>query len=155
MVGWIQGENGNLDTKISEEKESAKISNFRTLSSNFALWFEVCENVAQWAEDFAPWFPSCENFAQPDAVVFRRPYLSHFSSKSYMVWTVGVLTFWALKWYIECKKWTSESAPKVRWKTAAVSPVFIPCFLLLHCFSLVNFERLRQRIMRLHSLISS
>ena len=155
MSGWIQGENGNLDTKISEEKESAKISNFRTLSSNFALWFEVCEIFAQWTEDFAPWFPSCEIFAQPDAVVFRRPYLSYFSSKSYMVWTVGFLTFWALKWYIESKKWTSGSAPKVQWKTAAVSPIFIPCFPLLHCFFLVYFERLRQRIMRLHSLISS
>ena len=37
MIGGLQGENRNLDTKISEEKESAKISNFRTLSSNFAL----------------------------------------------------------------------------------------------------------------------
>ena len=139
MSGWIQGENGNLNTKISEEKESAKISNFRTLSSNFALWFEVCEIFAQWIEDFAPWFPSCEIVPQLDAVVFRRPYLPHFSSKSYTVWSVGFLTSWALKWYIEYRKWTSGSAPKVQKKTAAavlcflhsvfLSPVLFPCIL--------------------------
>ena len=155
MSGWIQGENGNLDIKISEEKESAKISNFRTLSSNFALWFEVCEIPMLWTEEFAPCFPSCEIVPQLDAVFFRRLYLPHSSSKSYMVWIVGFLTFWALKWYVERKKWTSGSAPKVQWKTAAVSSVFIPCFPLLHCFFLVYFEPLRQRIMRLHSLISS
>ena len=59
------------------------------------------------------------------AVVFRRPYLPHFSSKSYTVWSVGFLTSWALKWYIVCRKWTSKSRPKVRRKTAAV----VLCFL--------------------------
>ena len=88
----------------------------------------MCEIFAQWTEEFAPWFPSCEIVPQLDAVVFRRPYLPHFSSKSYMVWIVGFLTFWALKWYVERKKWTSGSAPKVQWKTAAVSPVFITLF---------------------------
>ena len=52
---------------------------------------------------------------KPGAVVFRRPYLPHFSSKSYTVWSVGFLTSWDLKWYIACRKWTSESALKV-WK---------------------------------------
>ena len=104
------------------------ILHFARWSSNFALWFEVCEIPILWTEEFASCFPSCEIVPQLDAVVFRRPYLPHFSSKSYMVWIVGFLTFWALKWYIECRKWTSGSAPKVRWKTAAVSPIFITLF---------------------------
>ena len=61
----------------------------------------------------------CAKFALAWAVVFRRPYLPHFSSKSYTVWRVGFLVSWALKWYIACRKWNSESAPKVRRKTAA------------------------------------
>ena len=55
---------------------------------------------------------------KPGAVVFRRPYLPHFSSKSYTVWCVGFLTSWALKWYIEYKKRTSGSTQKVQKKTA-------------------------------------
>ena len=61
----------------------------------------------------------------------RRPYLPHFSSKSYTVWSVGFLTFWDLKWYIACRKWTSVSAPKVRRKTADA----VLCFLHFACFS--------------------
>ena len=65
------------------------------------------------------------------AVVFRRPYLPHFSSKSYTVWSIRFLTSWALKWYIECRNWTSESAPKVWRKTAAA----VLYFLHFVCFS--------------------
>ena len=74
---------------------------------------------------------------KPGAVVFRRPYLPHFSSKSYTVWSVGFLTSWYLKWYIECRKWTSGSAPKVRRKTAAAVPYFpYPVFLFSIVLSL-------------------
>ena len=129
MSSWIQGENGNLDTKnIRKQKSRQKYPIFARWSCNFALWFEVCEIPILWTEEFAPCFPSCEIVPQLDAVFFRRPYLPHFSSKSYMVWIVGFSTFWALKWYIECRKWTSGSAPKVQWKTAVVSPVFITRF---------------------------
>ena len=84
-----------------------------------------------------------------DAVVFRRPYLPHFSSKSYKVWSFGFLTSRALKWYIACKKWTSGSAPKVRKKTAAAV-----LFASLHFASLLAyFERLWQRAMELQSLV--
>ena len=44
---------------------------------------------------------------------------------------LGFLTSWYLKWYIECRKWTSGSAPKVRRKTA----VAVLCFLHFACFS--------------------
>ena len=64
------------------------------------------------------------------AVVFRRPYLPHFSSKSYTVWSVG-FTSWALKWYIACRKWTSGSAPKVRKTTAAAILYFLHSVFLL------------------------
>ena len=83
----------------------------------------------------------CTSFAQaegvvrishkPEAVVFRRPYLPHFSSKSYTVWSVGFLTSCDLKWYIACRKWTSGSSPKVRRKTAAA----VLYFLHSVCFS--------------------
>ena len=65
---------------------------------------------------------------KPGVVVFRRPYLPHFSSKSYTVWSVGFLTSWALKWYIACRKWTSVSAQKVPKKTAAAVLCFPLCF---------------------------
>ena len=68
---------------------------------------------------------------KPRAVVFRRPYLPHFSSKSYTVWSVEFFTSWALKWYIACRKWTSGSAPKVQRKTAAA----VLCFLHFAWFS--------------------
>ena len=87
---------------------------------------------AKWP-NFTPWRKSpCEMvFSWLDAVVFRRLYLPHFSSKSYTVWSVGFLNSWALKWYIECRKWTSGSAPKVRRKTAAA----VLCFLHFAWFS--------------------
>ena len=69
-----------------------------------------------------------------DAVAFRRPYLPHFSSKSYTVWSVGFLTSWALKWYIACRKWTSVSAPKVWKKTQLLSFVFFTLFFLSPLF---------------------
>ena len=96
---------------------------------NFARCFL---HGAKWP-NFAPWRKSpCEMvFPWLDAVVFRRPYLPHFSSKSYTVWRVGFLTSWALKWYIECRKWTSGSAPKVRKKTAGA----VLYFLHFACFS--------------------
>ena len=68
---------------------------------------------------------------KPGVVVFRRPYLPHFSSKLYTVWSVGFLTSWALKWYISCRKWTSRSDPKVQRRTA----VALLCFLHFACFS--------------------
>ena len=68
---------------------------------------------------------------KPGAVVFRRPYLPHFSSKSYTVWSVRFLTSWALKWYIVCKKWTWVITPKVQRKTTAA----VLYFLHFACFS--------------------
>ena len=127
MVDYKE-KNGNLYKNIQKKKSWQKYPIFARCSSNFALWFQVCEIPILWTEEFAPWFPSCEIVPQLDVVVFRRLYLPHFSSKSYTVWSVGFLTSWALKWYIVCRKWTSESAPKVRWKTAAVSPIFITQF---------------------------
>ena len=81
----------------------------------------------------------CAKFShKPGAVGFRRPYLPHFSSKLYTVWSVGLLTSWALKWYIVCRKWTSESAPKVRKKTAATvlfASLHFACFSSLLLFA--------------------
>ena len=155
MSGWIQGENGNLNTKISEEKESAKISNFRTLQFQFRtlVWGVRKFRTLNWGiRTLKSIVWNCHSAwcsCLPKAIS------SSFQLQIVHGLSVGFLTFWALNWYKECRKLTSGSAPKVQWKTAAVSPVFIPCFLLLHCSFLVFLERLRQRIMRLHSLISS
>ena len=105
--------------------------------------------------DFAPRMGWCEigrccaNFAQPEgvvrishklgAVVFQKPYLPHFSSKSYTVWSVVFLTSWALKWYIECRKWTSESAPKVWKKTAAAVLCYLYSVFLFFSSLLLSF----------------
>ena len=95
----------------------------------------LCEFRTSWrcCANFTQHKVSCEIFAQPGAVVFQRPYLPHFSSKSYTIWSVGFLTSQALKWYIECRKWTSESTPKVWRKTAAVVLCFLHSVFL--CFS--------------------
>ena len=81
----------------------------------------------------------------PGAVVFRRPYLPHFSSKSYTVWSVGFLTSWDLKWYIVCTKWTSGSAPKVHKKTIVAVLYFLhsvfPLSLLLSLHTLNDFGK--------------
>ena len=143
MIRGLQGEEWKFIQNYLKEKISCGVDRnrgkFARWSSNFARWFEVCEILAQWAEEFAPWTVVCEIVPQLDAVVFQRPYLSQFSSKSYMVWTVGFFTFWALKWYIACRKWTSGSAPKVQKKTAAAVLCFPLCFFLLFfaflCFS--------------------
>nr|CAN79497.1 hypothetical protein VITISV_020751 [Vitis vinifera] len=54
-----------------------------------------------------------------------------------------------------CTKWTSESAPKVRKKTAAAVLCFPlhSVFPLLHCSFLAYFERLWQRAMELQGLV--
>ena len=62
---------------------------------------------------------------------------------------VRFLTSRALKWYIVCKQWTSESAPKVQKKDAAA----VLWFPLLHCSFLAYFERLWQRVMELQILV--
>ena len=104
-------------------------------------------NFARWSSNFA----RCEIVPQLDAVVFWRPYLPHFSSNSYTVWSVGFLTSWDLKWYIACRKWTSENAPKVRNKTTAA----VLYFPLSVCSFLAYFERLWKRAMEIQSLASS
>ena len=116
--------------------ESAEQRRFRTMHGLVLISHKekvLCEFRTTWR--------CCANFAQPEgvvrishklgAVVFRRPYLPHFNSKSYTVWSVGFLTSWALKWYIACRKWTSESAPKVQRKTVTA----VLYFLHSVCFS--------------------
>ena len=115
-----------------------KISHFRTLELQFRTLGLGVRNSHALDWGIRTLLSSCEIVPQLDAVVFRRLYLPHSSSKSYMVWIVGFLTFWALK-YIACRKWTSGSAPKVPKKTAASVLYFPPCFSLLLfgflCFS--------------------
>ena len=107
-------------------------ANFAQGSNNQGVVRVLCEFRTRFAQ------PRCcaKISHKPGAVVFRRPYLPYFSSKSYTVWSVGFLTSWALKWYIACRKWTSGSAPKVRNKTAAAV-----LFASLHfaCFSSLLF----------------
>ena len=117
-----------LDTKISEEKESAKISNFRTLQFQFRTLVAGVRNSHTLDCGIRTLISIVRNCPSAWCSCLWRPYLPHFSSKLYMVWIVGFLTFWDLKWYVERKKWTSGSAPKVQWKTVAVSPVFITLF---------------------------
>ena len=120
--------------------ESAKQRRFRTTHGLLCEFSRYCANFAQpegVVRNSHNLKVLCEFQGvvrishKPGAVVFRRPYLPHFSFKSYTVWSVGFLTSWALKWYIVCRKWTSESAPKVQRKTAAV----VLCFLHFACFS--------------------
>ena len=132
---------------------------FRTLSSKFAsckitfaswasLWLCGCIpfpfrkealNFARWSSKFA----RCEFVLQLDAVVLRKPYLPHFRSNSYTVWSVGFLTSWVLKWYISCRKWTSGSTPKMWKKTAAavfLKSVF-PLSVVLSLHTLNDFDK--------------
>ena len=128
---------------------------FRNLESTFARWnpsFQVAKSLSHVGlhrecttaihfkfRTLEFQFRKVRNCPLADAVVFWRPYLSHFSSKSYTVWSIGFLTSWALKWYIECRKWTSGSAPKVRKKTAAAVLCFLYfLFASLLCLACLN-----------------
>ena len=145
---WITRRRMEIYTKISKRKDLVWSQQNR---GDFAPCMGWCE--------FRTRERCCANFAQAwavvqslhmlGAVVFRRPYVPHFSSKSYTVWIVRFLTSWDLKWYIACRKWTSGSAPKVPKKTVAA----VLCFPLLHCSFLAYFERLWQRAMELQSLV--
>ena len=145
MIGGLQGEEWKFIQKYPKEKISCGVGKNR---GKFAPRKGVCE-IGR----------CCAKFSHtPRAVVFRRLDLPHFSSKSYTVWSVGFLTFWALKQYIACKEWTFGSTPKVPNKTAAAVLYFPPCFSLLcfpllHCSFLAYFERIWQRAMELQSLV--
>ena len=134
--------NGNLYKNIWRKDLKESVHKYPSSHVGFARCMVTCENLASWFRmldftvnaqlpstlNFARWssnFARCEIVPQLDAVVFQRPYLPHFSSKSYKVWSVGFLTSWDLKWYISCRKWTSVSSPKV-WKKTAVA---VLCFL--------------------------
>ena len=91
---------------------------FRTLSSKFTSW-KITLHVGLHRECTAAihfkfrtlefQFRKVRNCPLADAVVFRRPYLPHFNSKSYMVWNVGLLTSWALKMdFGKCSKSEKE-----------------------------------------------
>ena len=122
---WITRRRMEIYTKISKRKDLVWSRKNRR---DFAPRKGVCE-----------FGRCCAKFSHtPGAVVFWRPYLPNFSSKSYTVWSVGFLTSWALKWYIECRKWASGSAPKVRKKTAAAvlfASLHFACFSSLLLFA--------------------
>ena len=134
VIGLLQGEERKLHQKIQKKISKVESSKNR---GKFAPRMG-CASFAQ-LRGRANFAHHSHTIRTPGAVVFRRPYLPRFSSKLYTVWSVGLLTSWALKWYIECKKWTSGSAPKVPKKTAAAVLCFPPCFSLLFfaflCFS--------------------
>ena len=147
--------------KISEENESAKISNFRTLKSKFTS----CKNqlrmlasprlhncypilhFARWSSNFA----LCEIVPQLDAVVFRRPYLSSFQLQIVHRLNRWILDFLIFEIVYRMQKMDFGKCSK----SAKEDCSCVPCFPLLHCSFLAYFERLRQRIMRLQSLVSS
>ena len=56
-------------------------------------------------------FAKC--FLQLGVIGLQWLQLLRFNSELCTVWSIGLLTSWALKWYIACIIWTSESAPKV------------------------------------------
>ena len=75
-----------------------------------------------------------------DAVVFQRPYLPHFRSKSYTVWSVGFLTSKALKWYIVCKNGLREVLQKCERRLQLLSSDFFTLLLFasLLCLACLN-----------------
>ena len=142
---WITRRRMEIYTKISKRKD--------------LVWSRQKQGKIRTTHGLCEFGRCCAKFShKPRAVVFQRPYLPHFSSKSYTVWSVGFLTSWDLKRYIACKKWTSGSTPKVPKKTADAVLCFPPCFSLLcfpllHCSFLAYFERIWQRDMELQSLV--
>ena len=117
MVGGLQGEEWKFIQKYLKEKISCGVGKIEEIL--YHAWVSVkLEGVVRISH-------------KPEAVVFQRPYLPHFCSKSYTVWSIGFLISWALKWYIVCRKWNLGKAPKVQKKTAAA----VLCFLHFVCFS--------------------
>ena len=131
MIGGLQGEEWKFIQKYLKENISRGVGGTEENSHHAWDVRMLCECCASFAQASHKLKVLCEFQGvvrishKPGAVVFRRAYLPHFSSKSYTVWSVGFLTSWDLKWYIVCRKWTSISAPQVQRKTAAA----VLCFL--------------------------
>ena len=144
MVGGLQGEEWKFIQKYLKKRshvESAEQRRFCTkdawAGANFAQGEGVVRNSHKLGLlcEIRTCMGCCAKFAHAwlvvrnshmyGAVVFQRPYLPHFSSKSYTVWSVGFLTSWYLKWYISCRKCISGIAPKVGKKIAAAVLYFL------------------------------
>ena len=134
---WITKRRMEIYTKISKRKD---LKWSRQKQGKIRITHGVCEifahlkKVCELRTPFAQLKGGVRNSRTPGGVVFRKPYLPCFSSKSCTVWSVGFLTSKALKWYIACREWTSGSTPKVPTKTAAAVLCFPPCFSLLFSF---------------------
>ena len=156
MSGWIQGENGNLDTKISEEKESAKNIQFSHVAVPISHFGFRCPKFPH----FGLWNSHLD---------FHRAKLSLSLIQLSSEGPIFLISAPNRKWFESLDSWLSElwngiynvenGLQKVLQKydeRLQLCPLFSSlCFPLLHCSFLAYFERLRQRIMRLQSLVSS
>ena len=81
----------------------------------------------------------CANFAQAWSSCLTKAISSSFQLQIVHGLKRWILTSWDLKWYIECRKWTSGSAPKVRRKTEATVLCFLHfLFASLLCLACLN-----------------
>ena len=135
----ITGIRKEFTSKNTKEKISCGVGRTKEISHQRCMgWCEIRTCLVGCAKFAQAWLV-VRNSHMHGAVVFRRPYLPHFSSKSYTVWSVRFFTSSDLKWYILCGKWTLGSAPKVWRKIAAavlyflhsvfLSPLLFPCIL--------------------------
>ena len=122
---WITRRRMEIYTKIFEEKISCGVGRTKEILHQRRMGWCEFRTRGRCCAKFAQAWAVVRNSHMLGAVVFRRPYLPHFSSKSYTVWSFGFLTSRSLKWYIACRKWTSGSAPKVQRKTTAAVLYFL------------------------------
>ena len=167
MIGGLQGEEWKFMKKYLKKKSKrvgAQISQFawrfrtlhgdlrksRKLISQLGIHFRTLSSkFASCKITFASWalisHVGVPNSQDANLSFNWRPYLPHFRSNSYTVWSVGFLTSWDLKWYIECRKWNSESALKVQKKTAAAVLCFLhsvfPLSIVLSLHTLNDFGK--------------
>ena len=89
-----------------------KLSHLELLVRNFRIWNCWCEKFCIWncwCENFRIKERWCEIHFQFGAVAFKWLYLLHFNSDLHTVWSIGLLTSWASKWYIVSIQWTLQS----------------------------------------------
>ena len=84
FIGLLQGEERKLHQKIL--KKISKVESAKTEENSHHVWaVRIWKVVCEFRIMFAQAEGVVRISHKPGAVVFRRPYLPHFSSKSYTV----------------------------------------------------------------------
>ena len=133
MIGLLQGEERKLHQKI--QKKISKVESAETgENSHHARGvrnFRTPEEGVRISHTIRTAKGGCAKFSHTWRSCLPKAISSSFQLQIVHSLKLWILDFLRFEMYIECKKWTSGSAPKVPKKTAAAVLCFPPCFSLV------------------------